>query len=158
MAKMTCTNGQISINGLLQNNPELGVYIFGGYKVNDVNNDTYLDSVNFDPIEVYSVGKVVTGETVTYTLTKLSETDVSDFIPDMTTPSTTESSGGTSPELLAIEKERAEREKEILQIEKDRRVEEAKAHKDLHSEEIVTTTDILGNEETHIKGHYPALS
>ena len=72
MAKMTCTNGQISINGLLQNNPELGVYIFGGYKVNDVNNDTYLDSVNFDPIEVYSVGSVVTGETVTYTLTKLS--------------------------------------------------------------------------------------
>jgi hypothetical protein len=151
--KITVALNTVSVNNNIITGDATGIYIFGGYQKNDSNSDGLLDSVNFEPLEAYGVSKVIDDVELNqwhYELTKLSSEDVADYMPEISQGSLSESTGAVSPELLAIEQEK-------LALEKERREEEKIAHKNLHSEEIVTTTDILGNEETHVKGHYPSL-
>lgn len=135
-----------------------GVYTetipFYGFSAVDSNNDSFTDKVQFDKVAVVTVKHYLNQETIDWGIVYLSETgkDYTDYTPslDSDSGSSSEATGGTSPELLAIENEK-------LSLEKERRVEEKKAYIDLHSEEIVTTIDDLGNEITHVKGHYPSM-
>ena len=133
-----------------------GVYkdriIFSGYKALDSNGDTYTDKVEYSPIEVYVVEYRFAYEGI-YSVYRESVDDMGDYVPSLDTGSSTgssESTGATSPELLAIEQEK-------LALEKERREEEKIAHKQLYSEELVTRTDIMGNVEEQVEGYYPAV-
>ena len=138
MGKISCVNNQLMVNGQIKSNIE-GVYLLSGYDLKDSDKNGYFDSVSFDDIEAYYYKKTSSDPEI-WTLSKLGSDSMSDFIPS---DSGQESSGGYPPELLEIERERSEREKD--------------SHSQLFSKDKVSFSDICGNESEEFVGLYPAL-
>lgn len=138
MGKISCVNNQLMVNGQIKSNIE-GIYLLSGYDLKDSDKNGYYDSVSFDDIEVYYYKKTSSDPEI-WTLSKLGSDSVSDFIPGETIGSET---GGYPAELLTIEQERAEREKD--------------AHKQLFSTDRSVFEDVCGNSTEEFVGLYPAL-
>lgn len=138
MGKISCVNNQLMVNGQIKSNIE-GVYLLSGYDLKDSDKNGYFDSVSFDDIEAYYYKKTSSDPEI-WTLSKLGSDSMSDFIPS---DSGQEISGGYPAELLTIEQERAEREKD--------------AHKQLFSTDRSVFEDVCGNSTEEFVGLYPAL-
>ena len=138
MGKISCVNNQLMVNGQIKSNIE-GIYLLSGYDLKDSDKNGYYDSVSFDDIEAYYYKKTSSDPEI-WTLSKLGSDSMSDFIPS---DFGQESSSGYPPELLEIERERAEREKD--------------AHKQLFSTDRSVFEDVCGNSTEEFVGLYPAL-
>lgn len=116
-----------------------GLHIFSGYQMKDTDKNGFADSVGFQPIDAYHF-YLVTSDPPLWGFSKYDSEVMSDFVPGESIGAET---GGYPAELLTIEQERAEREKE--------------SHRQLHGTGKMTITDVMGNTKEVTEGYYLAL-